>query len=268
MTTYKMITIDVDDTLLNDDRLVTPATKAALGAAVQHGVVVTLATGRMFASAKQIASQLNMNVPLITYQGSLVKNLLDEKVLYERTVPEDVAKFLFNYADHNNLHLQAYREDRLYAKIANDKIKQYSEVARVPYYVETDFHKLASNPLTKLLFFEDPQVLEEVERDLIKQLGSSVHITKSKPYFLEIIHKEATKGHAVKFLADYYHCDLSEVIAIGDSWNDHEMIEVAGLGVAMGNAVESLKQLADFVAPSNNEDGVKHVIERFILSTK
>lgn len=93
-------------------------------------------------------------------------------------------------------------------------------------------------------------------------------MTKSKPHFLEIMHKEGTKGHAVQFLANHFGLECSQVIAIGDSWNDREMLEVAGLGVAMENAVESLKEIADYITLSNNEDGVKHVIDKFIFNQK
>lgn len=261
---YKMVTIDVDDTLLNDDRIVTEETKQALVSAIEKGVKVTLATGRMFSSAKQIASQLGLNIPLITYQGSLVKNLLDGKVLYERFVPEEMIQFLFDYAAKQHLHIQGYYQDQLYSLVDNDKIKEYAKVANVPYLIE-DAEVLRQKPLTKVLFFDEPEVLDAHEKQLNELIGDRVHITKSKPYFLEVLHLEGTKGHAVRYLAQHFNCELSEVIAIGDSWNDHEMIEVAGLGVAMENAVDSLKELADYVTKSNNEGGVKHVIEKFIL---
>jgi Cof subfamily protein (haloacid dehalogenase superfamily) len=262
---YKMITIDCDDTLLTDDMTVTEGTKQALAKAVERGVIVTLATGRMFASAKNIAKQIELNVPIITYQGSLIKNLMDEAVLYERSVPAEVARQLFEYAEAENLHLQAYYNDELYAQNDNERVRKYSAMSKVPYRIEPDLMKLVDKPLMKLLFFDEPEKLDKLEQELHHRFGHLVHITKSKPYFLEIMHREGTKGHAVRFLADYYGCGISEVIAIGDSWNDKEMIEVAGLGVAMENAVDSLKEIADFITLSNNDDGVKHVIERFIL---
>jgi Cof subfamily protein (haloacid dehalogenase superfamily) len=262
---YKLITIDVDDTLLNDDRIVPEGTKAALDLAIEQGVIVTLATGRMFASAHKIAKQLEMNVPLITYQGSLIKNLLDETILYERSVPQDVAHKLYEYAEQHGLHLQVYVNDILYCKEDNQKIRDYSAMSNVSYTIYDDFGGLMRKPLTKMLIFDKPQVLDQLAVELKSMFGDKAYITKSKPYFLEIMHKEGTKGHAVKFLAEHFGVSLSEVIAIGDSWNDHEMIEVAGLGVAMGNAVDSLKSIADYVTFSNNEDGVKHVIEKFIL---
>jgi len=91
-------------------------------------------------------------------------------------------------------------------------------------------------------------------------------MTKSKPNFLEFIHAEGTKGHALKALAAHFGYDISQTIAIGDSWNDKELIQTAGLGVAMGNAIEPLKQIANYITLSNNEDGVKHVVDKFIFA--
>jgi Cof subfamily protein (haloacid dehalogenase superfamily) len=262
---YKMITIDVDDTLLNDQRIVTEATRTALAQAMERGAMVTLATGRMFASAKQIAKQIQLNVPLITYQGAYVKNLLDEEILYARFVPEGAAEQVYDYATKHRYHLQVYHEDRLYAREENQKIQDYARISKVPYFIEPNFARLLKKPLNKLLIYEEPAVLDHIAEDLRVLLGDTVYITKSKPYFLEILHKEGTKGHAVEFLAQHFDCQLSQVIAIGDSWNDREMIRTAGLGVAMGNAVEPLKQIADFITKTNNEDGVKYVIDQFIL---
>ncbi|MNJ68393.1 putative phosphatase [compost metagenome] len=108
--------------------------------------------------------------------------------------------------------------------------------------------------------------MDEIAPVLRELLGPSVHVTKSKPNFLEFMHNEGTKGHALKFIANHFGCGLNETIAIGDSWNDHEMLEAAGLGIAMGNAIPALKEIADYVTLSNNEDGVKHAIGKFIFN--
>ena len=124
---------------------------------------------------------------------------------------------------------------------------------------------MIEQPTPKMLIIDDPAFLDELQPILRELLGDGVHITKSKPEFLEIMHKEGTKGAALTFLANHFNCDLQDTIAVGDSWNDHEMLEVAGLGVAMGNAIAPLKEIADYITASNNEDGVKQVIEEFIL---
>lgn len=263
---YKLIAIDIDDTLINDNKEVTPATQTALEQAVAKDVVVTLATGRAYASAQAIARQTGLNVPIITYQGALVKNLMDEKVLYERYVPIEAARKLFEYCIEHNLHLQTYIDDKLYAREVNQHLIDYATLNGTQYHIESDFNKLIEQPTPKMLIIDDPAFLDELQPILRELLGDSVHITKSKPQFLEIMHKEGTKGAALTFLADYFNCDLKNAIAVGDSWNDHEMLEVAGLGVAMGNAIQPLKDIADYISASNNEDGVKEVIEKFILN--
>ncbi|MGG1616598.1 Cof-type HAD-IIB family hydrolase [Paenibacillus sp. NRS-1781] len=265
---YKLIAIDIDDTLINDQKEVTPATQLALEAAVAKGVVVTLATGRAYASAKQLARQTGLNVPIITYQGALIKNLLDENVLYERYVPLVAARRLYEFCVERNLHLQTYIDDKLYTREDNQKIKDYTALNSTEYFVEPVFSKLIELPTPKMLIIDEPEVLDKLIPELRELLGNEVHITKSKPHFLEIMHHEGTKGHALTFLANHYGCDLSETIAIGDSWNDHEMLECAGLGIAMENAIPDLKKLADYITSSNNEDGVKHAIDKFVLNAE
>lgn len=263
---YKMIAIDIDDTLINDKKQITAGTRQALAEAVSQGVIVTLATGRMYASAKQLAAQLALNVPLITYQGSLVKTSIDEQVLYERYVPQEAARFIYDYCLRTGLHLQLYHNDILYVRESNDKAEEYARLSKIPYTVEPDFESLIGKPNTKLLMIDQPDKLDAVAVELRGAVGQQVHITKSKPHFLEVVHKEGTKGDAIRFLAEHFGLELEQIMAIGDSWNDREMLEAAGLGVAMGNAVDALKEIADYVTLSNNEDGVKHAVEKFVLA--
>ncbi|MEK8132184.1 Cof-type HAD-IIB family hydrolase [Paenibacillus filicis] len=264
---YKMIAIDIDDTLVNDENQVTEGTKQALRDALAKDVVVTLATGRMYASANNIASQLGLNVPLITYQGALVKTALGGEVLYERYLPQTAARAIFAYCKENELHLQTYINDQLYVRESNDKAVAYGKLSKIPFIVEPEFDALADTPSFKLLIIDDPDKLDRVAQELRELLGTQVHITKSKPHFLEIMHPEGTKGHALAHLAGHFGLELEQVIAVGDSYNDRELLETAGLGVAMANAVDPLKAIADYVTLSNNEDGVKHVVDKFILQT-
>jgi Cof subfamily protein (haloacid dehalogenase superfamily) len=149
----------------------------------------------------------------------------------------------------------------------NDHIRAYSELSKVPYVIESDFRRVAILGSTKMLIIDEPETLDRLADELRTVFGSSLHITKSKPHYLEFLHPEATKGHALSYLAKHYRIPQEQTMAIGDSWNDHEMIQVAGLGVAMGNAVASLKQIADYITRSNNEEGVREVIEQFVLGS-
>lgn len=263
--TYKLVASDLDDTLLRDDLTISQETIDVMHQAVAQGVTVTIATGRSFPSAAKIANQIGLNVPIITYQGASIKNLLDEEVLYERMVPVESARYLLDYCEKRNLHLQLYHGDQLYAAEDNDKIKNYVRLSKTPYIIG-DLRQWIDIPQPKLLIVDKPEVCDQIREELLPLLGDQMHITKSKPHYLEFMHKEGTKGHAIAFLANHIGCTLDEVIALGDAWNDREMLEVAGLGVAMDNALPELKELANYVTKSNNEDGVRHVIEKFILN--
>jgi Cof subfamily protein (haloacid dehalogenase superfamily) len=262
---YKLVAVDLDDTLLNDELDITEGTRRALNEAMERGVVITIATGRMYASAKQVAGRLGLEVPLITYQGALIKHAKDGTVLYERNVPPNVVRYVFEYASQHGLHLQSYHNDKLLAKEENEKLIAYSKLSNIPYDIEPDFDRLSEKATPKLLMIDEPEKLDRVMADLKEAIGDQAHITKSKPNFLEIMHPEGTKGHALHHLAAHYGIKPEETVGIGDSWNDRELVEQAGLGVAMANAVDSLKQVADYVTTSNNEEGVRHVIEKFVL---
>ncbi|WP_047152877.1 Cof-type HAD-IIB family hydrolase [Aneurinibacillus tyrosinisolvens] len=263
---YRMIAIDLDDTLLTDDLTITPGTIKAIRQAMDAGVVVTVATGRMFPSAVPFASQLGINVPLITYQGALIKDIEGKETLYERLVSPEISRRLIELARRKNIHLQVYQDDTLYSAVDNDKIQEYAKFAGVPYKIEPDLEKLSERGFIKLLHFEDPEVLDVLAEELAQEFKEEAHITKSKSYFLEVMHPEANKGKAVLFLAERLGIEPAEIIGIGDSYNDLDLLEAAGLGVAMGNAPDAIKERADYVTLSNNEEGVRHVIEKFILN--
>lgn len=262
---YKMVAIDLDGTLLTDDLKISRDTVTAIQKAVEAGVVVTIATGRMFSSAKLIALQMNLNVPLITYQGALIKDVNEKEVWYERTVPPAIAQKLIEISREKKLHLQIYQDDILYSAVENDKLVAYAEAVKVPYRIEPDLIKLAQKGVTKLLFIEEPHVLDHLQNELQTLFGASAHIAKSKKHYLEITHPEANKGSALLYLANKLGIERTEIIGIGDNYNDIELIAAAGLGVAMGNAVKEVKDMADYTTLTNNEEGVLHVIEKFIL---
>ena len=262
---YRMLVSDIDDTLLTDDLRLTPGTKEALARAVRRGVVVTLATGRMFRSAKQIAREINLDVPIITYQGSLVKTLQDGTVLYERWLSADAARLVLEFAEERRIHVQAYVDDRLISREDNAYVRDYSRLTGVPYEVEPHMSRLAAEKLTKILFIGDPGPLDLLRGEIAPMLEGAAYITKSKPHYLEFTHPEGTKAHAVRFLAERFGIGMDEVIAVGDGLNDLEMVQAAGLGVAVANAVDALKRAAGHITASNYEEGVRKVIETFLL---
>jgi len=262
---YKMIAIDLDGTLLTDELIIPPGTVKAIQKAVELGTIVTIATGRMFTSAKPFAKQLGLNVPLITYQGAIIKDVDEIEVMYERLIPPDIAYKLIDISLEKNLHLQVYQDDILYSPSENKKLLDYVEMAKVPYKIEPDLTKIAGRGFTKALFIEDSDYLDSLQDELRTSFGEQAHIAKSKATFLEVTHPEANKASALLYLAQKLGIDQSEIIGIGDNHNDLELIKTAGLGIAMGNGVKELKEIAEYISLTNNEEGVRHVIEKFIL---
>jgi len=260
-----MIAIDLDGTLLTDELMISPDTVIAIQKAVGIGTIVTIATGRMFPSAKLIAQQLGINVPLITYQGAIIKDVNEKEVMYERLISPEIAQKLVEIALEKKIHLQVYQDDILYSSSENEKLITYSEEVKVPYMVEPDLFKLAKKGFTKALFIEEPDCLDTLQEELRTLFGVRAHIAKSKKHYLEVTHPEANKGSALLHLAKKLGIDRSEIIGIGDNYNDFDLVSTAGLGIAMGNAVKELKDIADYISLTNNEEGVLHVIEKFIL---
>jgi len=263
---YKMIAIDLDGTLLTDELMVSPDTVTAIQKAVGLGTIVTIATGRMFPSAKVFAQQLGINVPLITYHGAIIKDVNENEVMYERLISPNVAQNLVAIATEKQIHLQVYQDDILYSAWENEKLIAYSEEAKVPYTIEPDLAKLAKKGFTKALFIDNHDTLDILQDELQWLFGEQAHIAKSKKTYLEVTNTEANKGSALLYLAKKLGIDRSEIIGIGDNHNDIELIKTAGLGIAMGNAVKELKDIADYISLTNNDDGVLHVIEKFIIN--
>ena len=262
---YKLVAIDLDDTLLDNDLRISQRVQAVIQAARQQGVQVTLATGRMFRSALPYAEQLDLNLPLITYQGALIKNSRSEEVLYHRPVPTELVRPVAEKVKSFGYHLQMYFEDQVCMEKLTTEGQAYVDLAGVKVTLVSDLIASCPEPTKILISNYEEARLDELAEVLQAEFGEQLYITKSKPYYLELLHPEATKGKALRVVADYFGIPQEAVIAIGDSFNDLDMIDYAGLGVVMGNARPEIKQHGDYVTATNEDDGVAEVIERFIL---
>lgn len=258
-----MLVIDIDDTLLTDEGNITNETIEHIHKAIQSNVIVTLATGRMFISTKKLADLIGLNLPVICYQGALIKDLKSGNILFEKNLPSESVRNLVKYCSERKLHLHIYSNDQLFVREENDKVRKYSLMHNVPYTVEENFERFIHEPVTKMVIYEEPDLIEKLLRDLA---DGNYYITKSKPIFLEILNKEVNKGFAAGHLCDHFGIELKEVIAIGDGWNDMKLLECVGLPIAVENAVDDLKHIAKHITTSNNNEGVSNVIKKFILS--
>ncbi len=265
--TIRLVAMDLDDTLLRNDWTISPRVVKAIQKAQAQGVKMTIATGRMPISTRPYALQLGVDVPVITYHGAMIQQVLSGEILFRRVIPSALAAEIVEDVAKRGIYGQVYLKDRVVASQLNEWSREYAKIASV-HIEERDLSVLLSQEpegVEKILLIGEEAVLDQLALYLKQGYGKKVHITKSKPRFLEITECSVNKGVALAALAKQFGIVQEEVMAIGDSFNDLEMIQYAGMGVAMGNARLEIKELADIVTASNEEDGVAEAIERYVL---
>ena len=263
---YEFVAIDIDDTLLNKNLEIPEQNKTAIKKAVESGVMVTLATGRMFCSAVSYAKELGLDLPLIAYHGALIKNTKDDEVLYHNPVPEETAREIAGFCQENDLQLNVYIDDMLYVAKENELTDYYIKIANVPCRAVGDLVKFIKKPPTKLtVVAHDGDTADSVTEELKARFEGKVIITQSKKRFVEIINTEVDKGKAIEILTRKFGKELDKTMAIGDSLNDIPMLLKAGLGVCVKNARPQAKEACNVEVASNDDAGVGEAIYRYVL---
>lgn len=262
---YRLIAVDLDDSLLGIDSKISRANKDALFAARDKGVHVTIATGRMLDSAMPFIKEMKVDIPVITYQGAFIKDIQTGETLVRKSVPMDYVHDIIDECKKRALHLQVYNESTYFFEQDNEYSQYYHRMSGIKGQEAGDLKQFLEEEPMKLLIIAEPPVIQEHLEDFQKQFGDQLQVLISRPHYLEFTNGEATKGRALAKLGDMLKIPKEEIIAIGDSFNDISMIDYAGLGVAMGNAPEEVKSYAQYIARGNDEDGVADVVERFVL---
>jgi len=264
----KLLALDLDDTLLGADFQISAENCHSIRRAVASGVSVTLATGRMFRSALPYAKQLQIDLPLITYHGALIRTAAGEETLYHRPVPLKLARQVAAMAAAGNYHLNAYIDDELFVAEENEFSRYYQQLANVKVTAVGDLSVYLETAPTKLTIIGSDDRLAEIKKTLIENYGNELSIVISRPNFLEITDSLATKGQALHFLAEMQNIPREQVAAIGDSYNDLDMILYAGFGVAVANAREEVKLIADIITAKNTDHGVAVFIKQYLFDEK
>ncbi|MBS4021823.1 MAG: HAD family phosphatase [Dethiobacter sp.] len=262
---FKLLALDLDDTLLNEEFKISEQNRAAIRRAAGHGALITLATGRMFRSALPFARELEIDLPLITYHGALIKTAGEEETLFHKPVPLPLALEVAAYCKKRGFHVNAYIDDELLVEEENEFSRFYQSIANIKLTVVGDLISYMSVSPTKLTIINREGKLPSLQEELISRFGSDLAIVLSRPHFLEVTDRLATKGQALKYLADLHGIAREDVAAIGDSYNDIDMLIYAGTGVAVANAPQDVKSFADVVTASNLEHGVAVFINRFMF---
>ncbi len=262
----KMLVLDIDGTIIKKDFSYSNELKQKLNELQDKGVKVVIATGRMHMGAVPLAKELGLNSPIISYQGSMVRNWKEnDDVLYSKRMSAEQVSKVIDYFRSQNVHINAYSNDKLYVEQDDDLIKEYVHNRFVKYHVLDDLKTLDLSKIDKLLCIEEDQTkMQKVVTELSEKVKGELYVVKSMRHYCEVTHIDATKGSAIEFLCKYWGFDIKDTMAIGDQDNDIEMIKTAGIGIAMGNGTQNLKNAADFVTKSVEEDGVVFAVNKFI----
>lgn len=272
---YKMVAVDMDGTLLKDNKEVSEVNKEAIRKACEAGVKVVVCTGRIFTSAKAYAKIVGSEAPIIASNGAYIRDKDKENAVYEKNLDKEILLKIVKLAKENDFFPHIYTTNTIYTEKLIFSSKNYatwneslSEKDRVIIEIvenlEEYIHESKHNYIKAVVMCDDIEKLKWLRNEILKE--TEVAIMSSVPNNIEITAFGTSKGEGVKILADFYGIKREEVICIGDNENDISMIEYAGLGVAMENSPEDVKNVAKYITDTNENDGVAKVIEKFILS--
>ena len=251
---YKLIALDMDGTLLRKDKTVSERTKKAIEDARKKGVTVVLATGRPIDGVTKYLEELDMygeNDYVLSYNGGLVLKTKNREAICKIGLTGEDLHYLYEISKELGVNIHAFSETK---GLITPKNSKYTEV-------EANINNI------KIMMIDEEEVLQKAIDNLPKEVYDKYTVVRSAPYFLEFLNKEVNKGVGVEMLAKHMGITLDQVITMGDAGNDLHMIECAGMGVAMGNAFEEIKEVANYITDTNENDGVAKAIEHLVLNS-
>jgi len=262
---YKLMAVDIDGTLVNDAGMITEVTKKAIKSAVEAGLIFTIATGRPIQGVEHFNELLGLDLPYITYNGSMVVMGKSREILYEKKMDPDDAKHIYQMGTDYGSTVIVWAHNKLYVNDMNADAKLYSKQAHQAALLMENTDVVLESGVSKILWIDTIQNIDRLKMDVIGKVSENVNFHTSKPIYIEFVDKDASKAIAMEKLGKHFGIKREEMIAVGDGENDLSMIEYAGLGIAMANADEKVKEMADAITLSNEEDGVAAVIDRYVL---
>lgn len=266
----KIIALDIDGTLTNSKKEVTQPTLDKIIEIQEKGHVVAIASGRPLPGIRKIADTLKLDKYegyVLAFNGGRIVDYKTGEVVYQACVDNDIARRIYDYCVKKKIGMVTYEGDTV---ITGTPIDEYMSLEARLNFMEIhqvdNFKEYIDFPLNKCLLTAESTVAEQVEQELNALYGDKVTVFRSEPFFVEIMPKNVHKATSLEKLLKYLDMDVKDLIACGDGFNDLTMIDYAGVGVTMGNAQQIVKDHADYITLTNDEDGLVPVIEKFILN--
>lgn len=267
---YRLIALDVDGTIRSGNNPIAERTRSAIDAAREAGAVVTLATGRAYRSAIVNSAALDINVPIATSQGAYIADPNSGEVFRHRPLTGDMAlgtlDRLEEHIEPGNTDTQVvgYYPGIMYVDRMTEWAESYGKRTEIEVKLVSDLREVAGEGLTRIVAVGSDDGIEALERGVKPQLSMDVLVMRSLPHFCEILHPRSGKEDALGWMCERFGIARSETVAFGNGYNDVQMLEWAGLGIAVGDAVSEALAAADSVAPPFEEHGVAQVLEELL----
>jgi len=267
---YDALILDIDGTLVNSRKVVSEATRDAIIEAQKRGKIVAIASGRSISGIRRTASSISLEEfggYVIAYNGTTVVNCKTGECIYNQMIATEMIAPVYEAAKEAKVGILVYHDQQKELLSGNGVDKYIEADARaceIAIRETTHFVQDINFPINKFLLTGEPEYMCEVEKKMQEKFGDRLNVFRSDPYYVELLPKFVDKGVAVEKLMKHLDIKKDKVICIGDSYNDLPMLRHVGLGVAMGNAQKEVKEAADFITDSNDEDGIVKVIKKFM----
>lgn len=265
---YQILVLDIDGTLTTSKKTISEPTLEALLDIQSRGYKVALASGRPTPGIQKLAQQLKLSDYggyILSFNGAKIINCKTNETIYQKTLPKNTIPAIYETAKAERLGLITYEADCIISGTGIDEyIEKEAAINGLPVKEVSDFINYVSFDVNKCLMTAEPAHLEQVEKLLKRKFNQLLNIYRSEPYFLEIMPQNIDKAHSLQKLLNSIGLTNEQMICCGDGFNDISMIEFAGLGVAMENAQELVKNSADYITSSNDQNGIVQVIDQFI----
>ena len=261
---YRLIAIDLDGTVVNPEGTIIPSAKEAIQRVIDSGMKVTLATGRMYQPSNRFAQELGLSVPLICYQGSLIREPFNGNVLWHKPLSLLTARKVIEIARQMGTHQYVYVDDKMYVEEIIEKDQWYAQRNGVELNLVEDFLTFLKRKPTEIAARGKPMEIDRLITQLNANFGSSLVVTKVHSSFCEIGHSTSGKGNALRYLAKFLGMEQSQTVAVGDGPNDISMLKWAGLGIVIGSAPEEVTTAADWVFGTETRDGFAQAMEKLL----
>ena len=266
---YKLLALDIDGTLTNSQKIITEKTKSALIKAQENGIKIILASGRPTYGIVPLAEQLELKRFggfILTYNGGNIINYRTGEMIFQQSLKDNLKKKIYDISKEFGINVLTYDKDTIITENADKYTEKESLINGMLIKTVKSFTESIKLPVTKYLMTGDGDYLATVEPIIRKRLKGSANVFRSEPFFLEIVPENLDKAYSLGKLLETVSVKKEELVACGDGFNDKSMIAFAGLGVAMENAQDEVKEIADVITLSNDNDGIAYVVEKFILS--